>query len=175
MTKHNKGSAPEIAWIGRPLKDSPERPKFAAAFNELLRAKGKTHRELASDLFGRNPKTKQPHNMSVVNGWQSGNKFPNPANAAKIAKYFGEPLARLLTPAGPIPDHPATRAASHKKNPVAPPPPPLELPKDAEPLTFSLVDFKSDNRFATCNVSGVTDIDTGLAIVALILRKRTRQ
>lgn len=196
MATHATQSATDNGWIGRPPQGSLVRRKFAAALNELAKAKNVTPIQFARDLFGQSPTKTTPYNHSLVSLWFKGDKFPNAASAAKIATYFNVPISRLLTTDAPLPANTKTRAAAQQKKtqskpgpkpgtprgPYQPrkapsdiPPditPALALPKDAPPLTFNIADYKSDPRFATVTVEGVTDIDTALSIVALILRKR---
>jgi hypothetical protein len=159
-------------WPPRPPLVAPERQQFAAAFNELLRETKQTHLEFAARMFGKD-KAGKPNRPQLVRDWCTGDKFPVPRNAETIAKQFKVPLARLLKPKGPLMTDVKKRGPNGAtKIPKAPSaPPPLELPKGAEPLSFSMETFKKDPRFATVVIQGLAEIDVAMAILALVHRK----
>jgi hypothetical protein len=153
-------------WPRRPLRGDPMRQKFATALTELLKNSSLDTQAVAGKVFGRDPKTKAPKSVDTIRDYLSGGKFPNVHTAKLLAKCFDVPLARLLTPKGPliITQHPRVQ----NKGAPPPPPPPLELPKDAPPITLGFETYKKDARFAVLSIHGTCEIDVALHVIAML-------
>lgn len=168
MTKIKASALNDIEWPKRPMQGDPMRLKFASALTELMSEAKINPIDLAVKVFGRDPKTNSPLQAEAIRAYRTGDKFPTPENAAKIAKALSVPISRLVTPNGPLisPTAKVVRTAGSPGGRAA-----LALPEGAPPLTFKLEDYKPDARFAMFSVSGVTEIDTALAIFGLVQGK----
>lgn len=161
-------------WPPRPLLDAPERAQFATALNEQMRVAKLATPDLARKLYGMDAERGKPMHLDKVSCWVSGEKFPEPDAAVKIAKVLHVPLSRLLAPKGPLMVLAPKKSNATKKNTGQEPTRgqpvrvALPLPSGAKAPTYDMKTNKHDPRFMDFAIMGTADVDTVLALIALV-------